>query len=137
MGGYQKRFGEKRMKERWLVTGSRKKYSTRYKSKVFDILTRTLVAHRKQLGKSWKPECILHGNCSNSADEYADMWAKFYGIKVERHPASKGNYLKRNINMVKSDISEVFAFWDGFSYGTAHTISHSILQGLPVTIIKI
>ena len=125
---------EELKKERWLVCGSRNK---KYKELVFKTLDKMLSSHREFYGEDWKPECIISGKCPNSADVYAEKWADNNGIKVEPHPAVKGKYLLRNIEMVKSNPSEVIAFWDGFSYGTAHTIAQSILNMKSVSLIKI
>lgn len=76
---------------------------------------------------------IVHGACPNSADEYAEEWAKVHGVKTEPYAANSGNYLKRNIEMVTA-CNQVFAFWDGFSYGTAHTIAHAAKQRKPTAI---
>jgi hypothetical protein len=51
--------------------------------------------------------------------------------------ATKGNYIKRNIEMINEKPDIVLAFWDGFSYGTAHTIAQAILNGISVTIIEL
>lgn len=121
-------------KERWLICGSRNK---NYRDLVFIELDKILCSYRKSYGLSWKPECIVEGGCPDSADIYSEEWAKQNGINFKRHPGIKGGYLKRNIEMVESNPSEVIAFWDGFSYGTAHTVAQAILHGLSVTLIKI
>ena len=80
---------------------------------------------------------IIEGCCKNSADEYAENYCnKLMNIKIYHYPSSSGNYLKRNIEMVK-ECDEVLAFWDGYSYGTAHTISQAILNNKKVKIITI
>jgi hypothetical protein len=35
------------------------------------------------------------------------------------------------------DCDEVLCFWDGFSYGTAHTVAQAVLHGKPVKIIDL
>lgn len=121
-------------KERWLVCGSRNKS---YKELVFKELDIILASHREFYGADWKPECIIEGCCPDSADVYSEEWAEKNEITLECHPASKGNYLKRNIKMIQSNPSEVIAFWNGFSYGTAHTIAQAILNSKSVTLIEI
>jgi nucleoside 2-deoxyribosyltransferase len=79
---------------------------------------------------------IVEGCCPDSADEYAEKYAKEFGIKVHHFPSTSGNYLKRNIEMVKL-ADEVIAFWDNFSYGTCHTIATAIRLNKPVRIITI
>jgi len=79
---------------------------------------------------------IIEGCCSNSADAYAEEWAKDHLIKVNHFPSTSGNYLKRNIEMVAIS-DKVIAFWDNFSYGTAHTIAHAVKKGIPTLIIDL
>lgn len=79
---------------------------------------------------------IIEGCCKGSADEYVENYLKDTDIKIHHFPSSSGNYLKRNIDMVK-ECDEVIAFWDGFSYGTSHTISQSVLNNKRVRIIQV
>ncbi len=79
---------------------------------------------------------IVEGCCPNSADAFAEEYCKSIGIEPLHFPANSGNYLKRNIEMV-SACDKVLAFWNGFSYGTAHTIATAVLQGKPVKVVKI
>jgi len=79
---------------------------------------------------------VIEGCCPDSADEYAEKWAKDRKIKLYHFPSTSGNYLKRNIEMV-TIADMVIAFWDGFSYGTAHTIAQAVKKGIPITIIDI
>jgi len=79
---------------------------------------------------------IVEGCCPDSADVYAEEWAKIFNIKVYHFPSTSGNYLRRNIEMVNL-ADEVIAFWDGFSYGTAHAIAQAILNKKKVEVIKI
>lgn len=125
---------EELKKERWLVCGSRNK---NYKDLVFKTLDEFLASHREFYGSDWKPDCIIEGCCPDSADVWSEEWAEKNGISFERHPAKKGSHLLRNIEMVRSNPSEVISFWDGFSYGTAHTIAQAILNGVSVTLVEI
>lgn len=79
---------------------------------------------------------IIEGCCPDSADEYAEKWCEKRGIKVNHFPSNPGNYLKRNIEMVEM-ADMVIAFWDNFSYGTAHTIAHAVKKGIDVEVISI
>ncbi len=79
---------------------------------------------------------IVEGCCLDSGDAYAEEWAKENNIKVNHFPSTTGNYLKRNIEMVKA-CDEVIAFWDGFSYGTSQTIATAVRLNKPVTIVDI
>jgi nucleoside 2-deoxyribosyltransferase len=66
----------------------------------------------------------------------AEQWATNNKIRIQHFPSTSGNHLKRNIEMVAiADV--VVAFWDGWSYGTAHTISHAVKKGIPVLIVEV
>lgn len=78
----------------------------------------------------------IEGCCPNSADQYAEEWARENEFKLFHFPANKGNYLKRNIEMVEA-CDRVIAFWDGFSYGTAHTIATAVFMCKPVEVVMI
>jgi len=79
---------------------------------------------------------LIEGCCPDSADAYAEEWAKKNGIKVNHFPSHSGNYLKRNIEMVEI-ADEVIGFWNQMSYGTAHTIAHAAKKGIPIKIVEI
>jgi hypothetical protein len=106
-----------------LICGTRTKES--YKELVFD----TLKCHLH------KDDIIIEGCCKNSADEYAEEYARENNIEIEHFPADSGNYLKRNIEMV-NDSNIVIAFWDGWSYGTAHTIATAVMKNKTVVVVK-
>jgi hypothetical protein len=117
-----------------LICGTRKKG---YEKKVREALDR----ERKnsegsfyETGKFFLE--IVEGCCPDSADEYAERWAKETNVKIYHFPSTSGNYLKRNIDMVEF-ADEVLAFWDGYSYGTAHAIATAIKLNKPVRIIEI
>jgi len=115
---------------KWLICGTRKKG---YKDLVFKYLT-SLIGNEYEIYD--KPNSIIEGCCPDSADEYSEEWAKKYEIPVQHHPSTSGNYLIRNIEMVKK-CNLVIAFWDGFSYGTAHTIAQATMRNIPVIVINI
>lgn len=122
--------------EKWLVCGSRKDVIG-YRGLVFKTLDEKLSWIQPYINREqMKLDCIIEGECLDSADIHSKAWAKENNIAVKSFPSEKGKYLKRNIEMVKL-ADEVIAFWDGFSYGTAHTISQAILQGKSVDIITI
>lgn len=84
---------------------------------------------------------IIEGCCPDSADQYAEEYVQLQAqaqkkISIKHHPSHEGNYLKRNIEMVK-ECDEVLAFWNGWSYGTSHTIAHACLNKKPVRIVSI
>ena len=108
-----------------LICGTRK---AGYMQMVRDVLC-------KRLKQNEQFE-IIEGCCPNSADAHAELFAKDYHIKVHHFPSHTGNYLKRNIEMVNF-ADEIIAFWDGFSYGTAHAIAQGVMKGVPVKIINI
>jgi hypothetical protein len=123
--------------DNWLVCGTRTK-AEGYREFVFQKLNKIFSNNRalSPQGSNWKPNSIIEGCCPDSADVYAEEWAKEGGIEIQHHPATSGNYLARNIEMVKkADL--IIAFWDGFSYGTAHTIAWATKRGVPVIIYMI
>ena len=79
---------------------------------------------------------IIEGCCKGSADEHAEWFAYLFGTKITHFPATSNNYLKRNIEMV-NECDMVLAFYNGWSYGTAHTIANAVMRGKLVTIIPI
>ena len=83
------------------------------------------------------PNTIIEGCCPDSADIIAEKYDKAEReIKHEHYPSSSGNYLRRNIEMVNA-CDQVLAFWDGWSYGTAHTIAQAVMKGKPITIVQV
>jgi hypothetical protein len=106
-----------------LVCGSRGVF-VNYKAVVKDFLT----ARMPYIFE------IIEGCCSDSADQYAEEWAEQNHIPIKHFPANSGNYLKRNIEMVEA-CEVVVAFWDGYSYGTAHTIATAKLHNKPTQVI--
>lgn len=125
------------MEEKWLVCGTRGKSSKKQVEETLDRFTEvfTEVVRYNYSDKTKYPDCIIHGDCPNSADKYADDWAKENGVQIRAFPATKGTFLKRNIQMV-SECTRVIAFWDGFSYGTAHTIATAAEKNIPVYVIR-
>jgi len=113
-----------------LVCGTRSKVS--YAERVFSFLD----AEKNSLYDREVLLEIIEGCCPDSADQYAEQWAKKNGVPIQHFPSHSGNYLQRNIEMVKV-CNEVLAFWDGFSYGTAHTIATAILWDKPVHIVQL
>lgn len=107
-----------------LICGTRKKG--------YDLFVRTNLNELR----SKEEISIIEGCCPDSADAYAEEWAKENKVKVYHFPSTSGNYLKRNIEMVEL-ADEVLAFWDGFSYGTAHTIAQAVKKGIPIKILDI
>ncbi|MFC1755567.1 hypothetical protein ACFL96_19615 [Thermoproteota archaeon] len=116
----------------WLVCGTRKKG---YRDVVLEQLTK-LMWNQRIIYADWKPASIIEGCCPDSADVWAEEWAEKHGVEIQHHPSTSGNYLKRNIEMV-GKATMVIAFWDGFSYGTAHTIAHAVKNKKRVVIIKV
>ena len=82
---------------------------------------------------------IIEGCCEMSADVYAEEWVKENNQEIKHFPSTSGNYLKRNIEMVKEleKGDYVLAFWNGFSYGTAHTIATAVKRGISVLIVNL
>lgn len=117
------------MDESWLVCGTRGKGSLDLVRQKLDVL----MWNNRALYKDWSPKCIIEGCCPDSADVWAEEWAKQHNIEVLHHPSTTGNYIRRNIEMVKK-ATLVIAFWDGFSYGTAHTIAQATMRHIPVIV---
>jgi len=120
--------------DKWLVCGTRRKG---YKEIVFKKLNEFYwnEAGMQPKGTDYKP-IIIEGCCPDSADAYAEEWSKTLQLEVLHHPSTSGNYLSRNVEMVKQ-ATLVFAFWDGFSYGTAQTIAQATMRNIPVIVINI
>ncbi len=120
---------------KWLICGTRRKD---YRNLVREKLSERMRCERGTI-KEWKPSLIIEGCCPDSADEYAEEWAKDNKIEIKHFPSTSGNYLKRNVEMVNeldgNDL--VIAFWNGFSYGTAHTIALATMKHIPVIVIKL
>lgn len=79
---------------------------------------------------------IVEGCCPDSADQYAEDWARCNNVFVHHFPSTSGNYLQRNIEMVEA-CDEVLCFWDGFSYGSCHAVATAVRLGKPVRIVDI
>jgi hypothetical protein len=76
----------------------------------------------------------------SGADYLADEVAQEFGLAVERHPAEWDKLGKqagfiRNIEMLKTGVDYVLAFWDGRSPGTAHTLRAAKHRGIPTRIV--
>ena len=80
--------------------------------------------------------CIIEGCCPDSADAYAEEWAKKNDKEVKHFPGTPGNYLQRNVEMVE-ECTHVLAFWNGFSYGTAQAIAQGVLKSKKIKVIDI
>ena len=105
-----------------LVCGTRKKIKG-----YTELVKNQLDSIEKYYAPDIKIDCIIEGCCPDSADIYAEEWAKEHNIEIKHFPANSGNYLKRNLEMIK-ECDRVIAFWDGWSYGTAFTIAHALNQ---------
>lgn len=117
------------MEEKWLICGTRGKFNQTFISEKLD----KLLWSRRAIYNNWQPNLILEGCCPESADVWAEQWAKENNIEIKHFPSTSGNYLKRNIEMCL-EANLVIAFWDGFSYGTAHTIAQATLRKIPVIV---
>ena len=118
--------------ENWLICGTREKFNQEFVSQKLD----KLIWNNRALCKDWKPNSIIEGCCPESADMWTEKWAEKNGVEIQHHPSTAGNYLKRNIEMCKKT-NLVIAFWDGYSYGTAHTIAQATMRKIPVIIYHI
>lgn len=111
-----------------LVCGTRGKF-IEYKETVFKELDNLLQQKNKNI-------IIIEGCCPDSADQYAEEWTTKNNIQIKHYPSTTGNYLARNIEMTK-ECDEVLAFYDGWSYGTSHTLANALMQNKNTHIIKI
>jgi predicted Rossmann fold nucleotide-binding protein DprA/Smf involved in DNA uptake len=80
---------------------------------------------------------IISGG-AKGADKLAERFAKEHNIKIEviyprwKELGKKAGYIRNELIVMYSDL--VFAFWDGESLGTAHTIRIAKRQGKKVVI---
>lgn len=108
-----------------LVAGSRGNYPN-YKKVVYAALDQIKKTTNENI-------TIIEGCCPESADQYAEQWAQdnYTGTNnpkpIWHHPATSGTYLKRNIEMIKK-ADYVICFWNQYSHGTAHVISHATMN---------
>jgi hypothetical protein len=87
-----------------------------------------------------KPECIISGG-AKGIDTLAEKWAKENMIKTiifkpEYDRYGKGAPLRRNHTIVEN-ADLIYAFWDGESRGTKHTIDYAIDNQKDIKIIKV
>lgn len=87
-----------------------------------------------------KPEdvVIVHG-CAAGADNMAGDAAQALNMQIEEHPADWKQYGKkagpiRNREMAKAGADVCFAFWNGASHGTFHTMYECVIRGIPVDV---
>lgn len=92
--------------------------------------------HKKLIYDTLYHNELVEGCCPDSPDVIAESIADKMDIFIHHFPSYSGNYIKRNIEMVAL-ADEILAFWDGISYGTAHTIASGIKKGIKVTIIEV
>lgn len=87
-----------------------------------------------------KHEVEIVSGSAKGADKLGELYAKIRGYQIKKFPANWNKYGKRagflrNEQMVKY-ANQCFAFWDGKSKGTQHTINLCNLHNLPFTIIR-
>ena len=83
---------------------------------------------------------VIHGGAPG-ADVLAGHEARKLGMKVHVFPADWKKHGKRagilrNLKMLEEEPDLVLAFWDGKSFGTAHTISVAKERNIPIEIIR-
>lgn len=79
---------------------------------------------------------IIEGCCKGSADELAEHFAKENNVQIIHFPATEKNYIKRNVDMAKA-CDTLLAYWDGYSYGTSHSIAQAVMRNKNVRIIPV
>jgi hypothetical protein len=118
-----------------LVCGSRKKYSDEQKTAISTRIVEKIIEMDAKYGDESTE--IVEGCCKGSPDVFAEEFSKaFPPIKIHHHPAVAGNNLRRNLEMVEL-ADECLCFWDGYSYGTAFTIAHCVIKGIPVEVVRV
>ena len=89
----------------------------------------------KQLGKE---QVVIVSGGARGVDTRATKYAESQGIDtLEFQPANSDSAMakfSRNADIVNASM-RVFAFWDGYSSGTAHSIGVARNEGIPVTIV--
>jgi hypothetical protein len=84
---------------------------------------------------------VIHGG-AEGIDTWADSIAWALGLHVEQWPADWSMYglragILRNLAMLDTKPDRVFAFWNGSSSGTRHTITEARRRGIPTEVIPI
>lgn len=108
----------------------------------FELLDKAVKHYLKQYGLHRQDIEVVSGG-ARGADKLGEQFANKYSIKLTIFPADWNTYGKsagyiRNEQMIKyiGDTGIVFAFWDGQSHGTAHTIKLANKYNIKVHIIR-
>lgn len=101
----------------------------------YDLMSKTI----ESLVSINNIECIISGGASG-ADSLAETFAKLNGIELIVYQAEWDKYGKsagmiRNADIVNAS-DGVIAFWDGFSKGTANSISKAEKTNKLIKIIR-
>ena len=109
----------------------------------FELLDKAVKHYLKQYSLHRQDIEVVSGG-ARGADKLGEQFANKYSIKLTIFPADWNTYGKsagyiRNEQMIKyiGDTGIVFAFWDGQSHGTAHTIKLANKYNIKVHIIRI
>lgn len=107
----------------------------------FELLDKAIKHYLKQYSLHRQDIEVVSGG-ARGADKLGEQFANKYSIKLTIFPADWNTYGKsagyiRNEQMIKyiGDTGIVFAFWDGQSHGTAHTIKLANKYNIKVHII--
>jgi hypothetical protein len=80
---------------------------------------------------------IVHGG-ARGPDQFAAAWGRSHGYRVEGYypcwELGRDAGFRRNEFMCELRPDLVLAFWDGISYGTAHTIRYARSIGVPTEV---
>ena len=108
----------------------------------FELLDKAVKHYLKQYGLHRQDIEVVSGG-ARGTDKLGEQFANKYSIKLTIFPADWNTYGKsagyiRNEQMIKyiGDTGIVFAFWDGQSHGTAHTIKLANKYNIKVHIIR-
>jgi hypothetical protein len=116
---------------RVLVTGSR---AWTDHTAITAALDGLLVKHVTRL-------VVVHGACQHGADAFADLWARFNWVPVQRHPADWRRHgrragMLRNLAMVATKPNLCLAFIHNNSAGATHCAQAAEAAGIPTRVYR-
>ncbi len=85
-------------------------------------------------------QCTIISGAGKGVDTYAERVAYKLGFDVDTYPPDWNRYgksagFKRNHDIIEN-ACKVYAFWDGESKGTLHSIKLAEEKGIPVIIVR-
>lgn len=124
---------------RILITGSRDWPLTDITT-VYTVMSKTITDYVLQ-GETQKTITIVHGACPKGVDAMADLFARSWGMNIERHPANWDLYGKkagpiRNKEMVELGVDICLAFVYNKSSGASHAVELCRKKGVPLILLE-